>query len=192
MAPNGSTTARGTTSAGSRPVSPVYGTVDLLADYPFDYGGVKYDVGLNIHNLLARTYYTVESRVSPLVGLGGSYGGRIYGDHLSILGHTSGQFPGSPKLTVGSPAAFAHDTGELFWGTPKDGPGGLCIQSNRSGAVFGRFPAATAGRSLLKSARSGPVRCRVAGDCLQTVRNSPAGVVILSSDAATRQTGLKL
>ena len=87
-------------------------TVDLLADYPFNYGGVKYDVGLNIHNLLDRTYYTSEYLVSPLVGLGGSYGGRIYGDNFSILGHISAQFPGSPSAPpkVPPPAmTWTHD-----------------------------------------------------------------------------------
>ena len=35
-----------------------YGTVDLLADYPFYYDGWKLNAGVNVHNLLDRTYYT--------------------------------------------------------------------------------------------------------------------------------------
>jgi len=89
-----------------------YGTVDLLADYPFDHDGVKYNVGINVRNLLDRTYYTSEYLVSPLVGLGGAYGGRSYGDAFSVLGHISAQWPGSPSAPPKTPApimTWAHD-----------------------------------------------------------------------------------
>ena len=89
-----------------------YGTVDLLAAYPFELGGVKYDIGLNIRNLLDRTYYTSEYIVSPLVGLGGAYGGRIYGDNFSILGHIGAQFPAAPSAPPQAPSpamTWTHD-----------------------------------------------------------------------------------
>ena len=89
-----------------------YGTVDLLAAYPFNYDGWKLDAGVNIHNLLDRTYYTNAYLVSPLIGLGGSYGGRSYGDNFSVLGHISAQWPGSPPAPSQAPApamTWAHD-----------------------------------------------------------------------------------
>ena len=89
-----------------------YGTVDLLADYPFTYDGWKLDAGVNIHNLFDRTYYTGANYVSPLVGLGGSFGGRSYGDNFSVLGHIGAQWPGSPPPPSKIPApamAWIHD-----------------------------------------------------------------------------------
>jgi iron complex outermembrane receptor protein len=89
-----------------------YGTVDLLADYPFDYDGWKLDAGLNVHNLLDRTYYTSAYLVSPLTGLGGAYGGRAYGDAFSVLGHISAHWPGSPSAPPKNPPpamTWAHD-----------------------------------------------------------------------------------
>jgi len=89
-----------------------YGTVDLLADYPFVYDGWKLDAGVNIHNLFDRTYYTGANYVSPLVGLGGSFGGRSYGDNFSVLGHIGAQWPGLPPAPSNTPApamTWVHD-----------------------------------------------------------------------------------
>ncbi len=91
-----------------------YGTVDLLAEYPFNYGGWKYSAGVNIHNLLDRTYYTSEFLVGPLQGLAdGSYGGgRAIGDNFSVMGHLRAEFPGSPPPPNRKPAppmTWAHD-----------------------------------------------------------------------------------
>ena len=96
-----------------------YGTVDLLAAYPIDYGGVKYDVGLNIHNLFDRTYYTGASLSPPLIGLAGSYGGRTYGDGFSVLGHISAHWPGSPSAPPKNPPpamTWAHDWSGAYAG----------------------------------------------------------------------------
>jgi outer membrane immunogenic protein len=89
-----------------------YGTVDLLADYPFDYDGWKINAGVNIHNLFDRTYYTSASLEGPITGLAGSYGGRSYGDNFSVLGHISAQWPGSPPAPSKTPApamSWVHD-----------------------------------------------------------------------------------
>jgi len=89
-----------------------YGTVDLLADYPFTYDGWKLDAGVNIHNLFDRTYFTSATLVSPLVGFGGPYGGRSYGAPFSVLGHIGAQWPGSPPAPSKTPApamTWVHD-----------------------------------------------------------------------------------
>jgi TonB-dependent siderophore receptor len=89
-----------------------YGIVDLLADYPFVYDGWKLDAGVNIHNLFDRTYFSNANLTSPLVGLGGSFGGRTYGDAFSVLGHISAQWPGSPPPPSKTPApvlTWVHD-----------------------------------------------------------------------------------
>jgi iron complex outermembrane receptor protein len=89
-----------------------YGIVDLLADYPFYYDGWKLDAGVNIHNLFDRTYYTGAYYVAPLVGLGGSFGGRSYGDNFSVLGHLTAQWPGLPPAPSKTPApamTWVHD-----------------------------------------------------------------------------------
>ncbi len=89
-----------------------YGIVDLLVDYPFQYDGWKLDAGVNVHNLLDQTYYTGAYYVAPLVGLGGPYGGRSYGDHFSVLGHLTAQWPGLPPAPSKIPApamTWVHD-----------------------------------------------------------------------------------
>src|SRR5208283_114177 len=89
-----------------------YGIVDLLAAYPFYYEGWKFDAGVNIHNLFDRTYYTGAYYVSPLIGLGGAYGGRSYGDNFSVLGHLTAQWPGLPAAPSKTPApamTWVHD-----------------------------------------------------------------------------------
>jgi len=96
-----------------------YGTVDLLADYPFNYDGWKLDAGVNIHNLFDRTHYTGASVVSPLVGLGGPYGTRSIGDAFSVLGHISAQWPGSPPAPSKTPApamTWVHDWSDPYTG----------------------------------------------------------------------------
>jgi len=89
-----------------------YGTVDLLADYPFYYEGWKLDAGVNVHNLFDRTYYTGAYLTAPLVGLAGSYGGRSIGDNFSVMGHISAQWPGLPPIPPRSSApamSWVHD-----------------------------------------------------------------------------------
>jgi len=90
-----------------------YGTVDLLAEYPFEYGGWKYKAGFNIHNLFDRTYYTSEYLQAPLVGLASAYdAGRSIGDNFSVMGHLTAQFPGSPPPPNRKPEpamTWAHD-----------------------------------------------------------------------------------
>ena len=89
-----------------------YGIVDLLADYPFTYDGWKLDAGVNIHNLLDRTYYTSAALAPPLVGLGGSFGGRSIGNSFSVLGHIGAQWPGSPPAPARTPTpamTWTHD-----------------------------------------------------------------------------------
>ncbi|ARN81065.1 TonB-dependent siderophore receptor [Methylocystis bryophila] len=89
-----------------------YGTVDLLADYPFNYDGWKLDAGINIRNLFDRTYYPGATLSSPLVGLGGSIATRNIGDAFSVLGHISAQWPGSPPAPSKIPApamTWIHD-----------------------------------------------------------------------------------
>ena len=81
-----------------------YGTVDLLADYPFTYDGWKLDAGVNIHNLFDRNYYTAAYLPSPVVGLGGPAGLRSTGDAFSVLGHIGAQWPGSPPAPSKTPA----------------------------------------------------------------------------------------
>ncbi|HXZ15829.1 MAG TPA: outer membrane beta-barrel protein, partial [Roseiarcus sp.] len=57
-------------------------------------------------------YYTGAYYVAPLIGLGGSYGGRSYGDNFSVLGHLTAQWPGLPPAPSKSPAppmTWVHD-----------------------------------------------------------------------------------
>ncbi|HXZ14374.1 MAG TPA: outer membrane beta-barrel protein, partial [Roseiarcus sp.] len=90
-----------------------YGIVDVLAEYPFQYDGVKYSAGVNIHNLFDRTYYTGEYLQSPLQGIAYSYaGGRAIGDNFSVLGHLKAEWPGAPPPPNRKPAPpliWAHD-----------------------------------------------------------------------------------
>jgi len=90
-----------------------YGLVDLLAEYPFEYDGWKYKAGINVHNLLDRTYYTSEFLEAPLQGISYSFGGgRSIGDNFSIMGHLTAQFPGSPPAPPKDPSpvtTWKHD-----------------------------------------------------------------------------------
>ncbi len=78
-----------------------YTTVDLYGSYEFQYGGAKWNAGINITNLFDKTYYVSAAYSSPLVGV--AEGTRRYGAPFAFLGHLSMEWPGVPSSPSASP-----------------------------------------------------------------------------------------
>ena len=145
------------------PSLPGYGTINLLANYNYYIAGTKFNIGLNIDNLLNRTYYTGASIGAapfnpspPFVGY--TPGLRVYGAPFSVLGHISAEFPGTPAphslstLPAALSSAFnwtgfyvgghvgygwGDNNGTFSYVTPDGFAGSQSLANDAQGVLFG-------------------------------------------------------
>ena len=137
-------------------------TVNLYGSYEFQYGGWKWNAGVNINNLFDQTYYTsvvyaANNNLYPPTVSGLAEGYRRYGAPFAVLGHLSAEWPGLPSSPSASPPpalpmtftwtgpyvgaqigyAWGDNAGAFSYATPDGQFGSPPLVGDGQGIIFG-------------------------------------------------------